>query len=727
MSSSDASPTTRTTALCAAADLRGLDAIFRPRRVALVGASDEPGRVGTVVWRNLATFPGEVIPVRRSGAPIDGRVAYRSLVEVPGHLDLAVVAVPAPGVPQVARDAATAGVSALVVLSGGFAETGPEGQQLQDELGAICRAAGIRVIGPNGLGVINSDLPLQASMAAGEVPGGGGISLVTQSGAYGMAIPMLAAEEQAGFAKVCSVGNQLDVSSSELLTYLAADPDTRVAAFFLESLPDARAFADAVEAAAPLPVVVARTGRSAAGARAAASHTAALGGEQRIERDVLAGAGAILVRSGLELMDVARVLASQPAPAGRRVGIVTNSGGTGVELTDLLAAEGLEVPELSARVRAALAERLPAHASTANPVDVTPVWQHFATLYPAVVAQLARSGEVDVIVTVLLQRAARPEVTAALAEQVTALRDAGVTVPVVACWVAPRSAAGHAAVLQSAGVPCLPWPERTARALGHAVRWGVGHGRTTITQAAASTEPASKHDTTTAATATGATAAADASGASRLVGVHDAHALLAHAGIPLADAHWCTSIEDAVEAAAAYDEVVVKLAHDALVHRTELGAVRTRLRGPAAVRRAAQQLLAVADDHGLASGGRLLVQPQHDGVEVVVGGLRDERLGAVVMVGLGGIHVEVLDDVAFATAPVDPARAATLWRELRAARLLTGTRGRAAVDLDALAAITVELSLLLATNPDIAEVELNPVLVGPEGAVAVDWRILRHH
>lgn len=715
MSSSDASPTTRTTALCAAADPRGLDAIFRPRRVALVGASDEPGRVGTVVWRNLVTFPGEVIPVRRSGAPIDGRVAYRSLVKVPGHLDLAVVAVPAPGVPQVARDAATAGVSALVVLSGGFAETGPEGQQLQDELGAICREAGIRAIGPNGLGVINSDLPLQASMAAGEVPGGGGISLVTQSGAYGMAIPMLAAEEQAGFAKVCSVGNQLDVSSSELLTYLAADPDTRVAAFFLESLPDARAFADAVEAAAPLPVVVARTGRSAAGARAAASHTAALGGEQRIERDVLAGAGAILVRSGLELMDVARVLASQPAPAGRRVGIVTNSGGTGVELTDLLAAEGLEVPELSARVRAALAERLPAHASTANPVDVTPVWQHFATLYPAVVEQLARSGEVDVIVTVLLQRAARPEVTAALAEQVTALRDAGATVPVVACWVAPRSAAEHAAVLQSAGVPCLPWPERTARALGHAVRWGADHGRATTAQAAATAGPPA------------ATTSANASGASRLVGVHDAHALLAQAGIPLATSHWCTSVDEALEAAAGYDEVVVKLAHDALVHRTELGAVHTRLRGSTAVRRAAQQLLAVAHDHGLASGARLLVQPQHDGVEVVVGGLRDERLGAVVMVGLGGIHVEVLDDVAFATAPVGPARAATLWRELRAARLLTGTRGRAAVDLDALAAITVELSLLLATNPDIAEVELNPVLAGPEGAVAVDWRILRHH
>ncbi|MDP9220499.1 MAG: CoA-binding protein, partial [Actinomycetota bacterium] len=454
-----------------------LSALFQPRRVALVGASEQPGRMGELFWRNLTGegsggFPGEVVPVSASSATVFGHTAYPTLRDVPGDIDLAVIVVPAPAVPVVLADAAAKGVLAALVISGGFAETGADGARLQAALVAAARAGGVRVVGPNCFGVQNCDLPLNASMARGLPTGGGGISLVTQSGAYGMAIHGVALDERARFAKVCSTGNKADVGDTDLLTYLGADPSTRTACFFLESLPDGRAF---VETAAALtsdkPVLVARTGRSAAGARAAVSHTAALAGSERIWRAAFDRAGVVLARSGLELLDAARALDSQPLPAGNRVAIITNSGGTGVELADLLSDEGLAVPELSAGLQVELRAVLPAFASAANPVDMTPIWRRYVELYPLLVDLLARSGEVDIVLPVLLQRAAsEPAVVEAVRDAVVRLRLDSVAVPVYACWVAARADRPNADLLQEAGVPCFEWPERTARAVGHAAR-----------------------------------------------------------------------------------------------------------------------------------------------------------------------------------------------------------------------------------------------------------------
>jgi acetyltransferase len=665
--------------------VRLLNALFSPRRVALVGASDRPGTLGALLAANLESFPGEVVAVGAGG----------TLRDVEGEIDLAVVAVPAASVPRVAADAAAKGVHAMVVLSGGFAETGAEGAALQAELVAAARGPGgpVRVIGPNCFGIQNCDLPLNASMAAGLPRGGGGICLVSQSGAYGMAIYTVATDECARFAKILAPGNTCDVTIAELLMELVADPSAATLCFLLESVADGRAFVEQARLATPeKPVIVAKTGRSEAGARAASSHTAALAGSEAVWRGVFRQAGIVEVRSGQELLDAARALDGQPLPAGSRVGIVTNSGGVGVELADLLADEGLSVPALSPPLQDKIRDMLPAFASPVNPVDVTPVWSRYAELYSGLTDLLARSGEVDVVIPVLLQRAAMDTPTARqLRDAVAALRADGVGVPVHVCWVAPRQARHNAELLQEAGVPCFEWPARTARAVGHARRYALARERTA--------PPPPGPDRRVGPVPTDPAGAAE---------------VLAEFGIRTVASVLCRTTEEAVRAATEFP-VVVKLA--AAAHRTELDGVRLGLRTPAEVRAAATELLALGH-------GEVLVQPQLDGVEVAVGALRDPVFGPVVMVGLGGIWVEVLADVAFALAPLRRAEARELLAGLRGFPLLTGSRGGPPVDLDALADVVVAAGNLLLAADEVAGLDLNPVLATRDGAIAVDWKVL---
>src|SRR5580658_296487 len=462
----------------------GLAAVFEPRRVALVGASDRAGSVGRLLWDNLADFPGDVLPVGPA-ATVGGRPCYPHLRAVPGPVDLVVIATPAATVPEIITASAARKVSAVVVLSAGFAETGPAGARLQAEAVAAARAGGVRLVGPNCFGVQNADLPLNASISAGPPRGGGGISIVTQSGSYGMAVHALGRDEGLRVAKVFAAGNKADITDAELLGYLRQDPATRVICLLLESITDARGFYQQACLTTPVkPVIAVVHGRTGAGQRAAVSLTEAPATDDAVRDAALRQAGVARVRTGLQALDAARALSGQPLPRGRRIAVVTNSGGTGVELTDLLADEGLEVPELSGPLQDELRALLPSYASARNPVDMTPAWRLFTTLYPAAIDLLARSGEIDVVVPVLLQRSASQEVAAAVRDAVARLRADRVPVPVYPCWVAPRAADAHASVLQEAGVPCFPWPERTARAVGVAVRCGIQTGRPRLGQVA---------------------------------------------------------------------------------------------------------------------------------------------------------------------------------------------------------------------------------------------------
>jgi acetyltransferase len=699
----------------------GLAAVFEPRRVALVGASDRVGSVGRLLWDNLADFPGDVLPVGPA-ATVGGRPGYPHLRAVPGPVDLVVIATPAATVPEIITAAAAKGVAAAVVLSAGFAETGPAGARLQAEAVAAARAGGVRLVGPNCFGVQNADLPLNASISAGPPRGGGGVSIVTQSGSYGMAVHALGRDEGLRVAKVFAAGNKADITDAELLGYLRQDPATRVICLLLESITDARGFYEQACLTTPVkPVIAVVHGRTGAGQRAAVSHTAALATDDAVRDAALRQAGVARVRTGLQALDAARALSGPPLPRGKRVAVVTNSGGTGVELTDLLADEGLEVPELSGPLQDELRALLPGYASPRNPVDMTPTWRLFTTLYPATIEMLARSGEIDVVVPVLLQRSASAEVAEAVRDTVVRLRQDQVPVPVYVCWVAPKSADAHASLLAEAGVPCFPWPERTARAVGVAVRCGLQTTKPAPRPPAPAKPPA---PATPAAPATSAAAAKPPAARpvrhlpAGLLPPEVARDLLAGAGIPVVETARCDSPAAAVKAAGRLGyPVVAKVDHPALTHKSDVGGVRLGLLTPASVRGAAESLLALAE------GAAVLLQPQRDGLELVIGGIRDPEFGPVVMAGFGGVLVETLRDVQLAVAPLDETQARTMLSDLRGAAVFAGLRGRPPADLAPVAAMIVAVGNLMAAHPELAELDLNPVLAGPEGSIAVDWRI----
>lgn len=672
-----------------------LDPVFNPRRVALVGASDQPGKMGAVLWRNLSGFQGEVVPVTPSASQVGGTKAYPSLLEVEGDIDLAVLAVPARIAPEVARQADAKGVGAMVVLAGGFAETGPEGAALQKELAAA--AGGVRVVGPNCLGVQNLSLGLNASITMEGRLEPGGVALISQSGAYGMAIHTRGEEDHIRFGKVYSSGNKMNIWDHEVIEYLRDDPGTSVICLLLESVPGGRQLAEAIRSTTPhKPVIVAKTGRSEAGSRAARSHTGALATDDVIFGAAMRQAGALLARAGLEMLDIAQLLSSQPHPRGNRAAIITNSGGMGVELVDLLSGIGVETPQLSSELRARVAARLPPFGSPANPVDMTPAWARFAELYPWLVETLARSGEVDLVIPLLLQRAAMD--TAALEginAAVRSLRTDGSQVPVYACWVAPRAVRSNADPLQAAGIPCLEWPERTARAVGQAVRYSLSEPRPDL--------PSSDRTSPDAAVPPGQMppmAAMD---------------LLAHYGIQTVGTVACLTPSEAAAAAASTPGPVVMKTGASIAHRTEMQGVRLGLSEPGEVAAAYHDLAAL--------GLPVLVQPQIRGIEMVVGGLREATFGPVVMVGMGGTAVEVTGDVTFALAPIGLEEALEMLKSLQGYPLLSGFRGTAPVDVTSLAGILVSIGELMADHPDIVEIDLNPVMATADHATAVDWKI----
>ncbi len=674
-------------------------AAFAPRRVALVGASAEVGKAGRLLLDNLlAGGAREVVPIHPSATQILGLSAYSNIAAVPGGIDLAVVVTPAHVSVQVVNDCARAGVPVALILSGGFAEVGPQGAALEAECQRAARAGGVRLIGPNCFGLIDVQQGLNASLAMG-LPAAGGVSLFTQSGSYGMAAFSRSQDGAIGFAKVLAAGNKADVNEVDAIRFYGADPATRVIALVLESIADGPALVAALREVTPhKPVVILKTGRFAAGQRAAASHTAALAQDFAVARAVLRQAGAVLVNDGLELFDVAAALDRQPPLRGRRVAIITNSGGTGVELADLLEAEGLAVPALSAPLREAIARHLPAHGAAGNPVDVTTDWKRFATMYRESLRALLASDEVDAVLPVLLQRSALDEgVVDAVIEESQAAAVRGVPKPVHVCWVAPAQGDPLRRRLQAAGLPCHEWAARSARVLA---RCAV---------AAPDLPPALGEPFV----------CPDAVPADGWLEPEALFTLLAAWGLPVAPWRIAVDADAAVTAAAALGfPAVLKAVRTGLVHKTEVGAVRLGLRDAPAVRAA---FAAFVDTLG---PGPALVQAQATrGIELMLGAVRDPTFGPLVVCGLGGIWTEVLADVVMRLAPIAPQEARRALTELRAGALLDGLRGAPGVDREALGRLVSSLSICLARAPWCAELDLNPLIASGNNFIIVDARM----
>jgi len=700
------------------AAIAALRSFLQPRSVAVIGASRRRRTVGGEILHNLLSggFTGTVYPVN-SGAvhTVQGRRAYARVRDLPEPVDLAVVAVPAAHVAEVARECAAAGVRGLLVISAGFAETGAEGLARQQELLRICRDSGMRLIGPNCLGVLNAapDVRLDATFAE-RAPLPGRVGFLSQSGGLGIAILEAAERLGLGLSSFVSIGNKADISGNDLLEYWELDPGTDVVLLYLESFGNPRRFARiARRVSASKPIVAVKSGRSPAGARATSSHTGALVSASDVTVDALfRQAGVIRTDTMHELFDVAALLATQPVPRGNRVAIVTNTGGPGILCADACQAGGLEVVPLPESTRTRIAGFLAEEASLGNPIDM--VATASAEDYRRTIEALAQERVCDAIVAIFVP----PLVTRAkdVAHQIrlAAAQAEGITLTAVF-----MSSDGTPAEMSTGRtrVPSFAFPEDAARTLAHAAHYGRWRARPAGVLARLSgLDPRAA-----AAIVERALTAEPPTG---WLAPQDASALLRCYGLPLIATR---VVPDADAAAAVWAElgvpVALKAVASGLLHKSDAGGVRLGLDGPAAVRAGAREIEAAVTRAGHRLEG-LVVQPMATpGVELLLGVVHDESFGPVIACGAGGTSAELLRDIAVRITPLTDLDAREMLRSLRTFPLLDGYRGAPACDVAAVEDVLLRLSALVEAHPEIAELDANPVVVGPEGALIVDARI----
>lgn len=449
-----------------------LERLFNPATIAVVGASRDEAKKGNLVLRNLAAgYPGDVYPVHPNAESVAGFKAYRSVGDIPVEIDLLIPLIPAQGLLELVRDLPSGRVKVLLAIPSGFGEVPPDGEGMERELVATARRKGMRVVGPNSLGVMDCGYGLHASLAP-VIPGGaGGFSCVTQSGGFGMAIYMYAADHELGIGKFCDLGNTADVSIAEVLEHYAGDPSTTIVGAFLESNPDPIATCIA-EVAEVKPLILTPIGRTAAGRRATQAHLGVTPGSHQVVPPH--ESRPIVAQTGLEMLDIAKALAWQPPPMGPRVGILTGSGGLGAELTDLCVEHGLEVPELSPALQDLLRPHLPSYTTVRNPVDLTPAWPDFPEMYPPLMDTLLGSDEIDLlIVTVIDMATALPDLMEAISG--TVARHAAHHArpkPVLIYWVAPPGFRHHRQMLQASGIPCYSSTLSAVRVAAAMSEWG---------------------------------------------------------------------------------------------------------------------------------------------------------------------------------------------------------------------------------------------------------------
>ena len=697
------------------AEAASVDRVLAPRSVAVVGASRNAGSIGNVLFRNIVSggFGGVVFPVNPDADSVAGVKAFPSIAAIPDPVDLAVIVVPAAVVPQVIEDAGEAGVGAVVVISAGFAETGEHGADAQTELVRLAHRYGMRVVGPNCIGVINTadGVRLNATFAPDE-PARGSIGFASQSGALGLAILDVARELGLGLSSFVSVGNKADVSGNDLLQYWEEDPATEVALLYLESFGNPRKFSRVARRfSRTKPLVVVKSGRSEAGRRAASSHTAALASSDLLADTVFRQAGIIRVTTLEQLFDVARMLVHQPLPTGRRVAIVGNSGGPGILAADACAGAGLEVPELSAATQDELTRLLPSGAGVSNPVDV--IASGSADDYEAALRLVLRDDRIDAALVIYTEVTVSDpfEIAAAVARVV----ESGTAKPIAASFLSGEvgreiEATGPDGTCRN--IPVFPFPEAPAIALGHMAQLSEWRQRPLGT-----VPTLDRVDLEHARSLASRAVAHDPDGlwlpADELAG------LLESVGIAVVRTRTARSPEEAQEMAVeSGGPVALKVVSDTIQHKTDVGGVRLDL-DPAEV------AVAYRDMHarlGSAMTGALIQPVIPPAIEVIIGAVTDPAFGPVVMFGLGGTATELFADRAFTIVPVTDLDAEALIRQPRSSALLRGHRGSEAVDIEALEDLVLRVGRLADTVPELAELDLNPVIARPDGAFVVDAR-----
>ncbi|MEW6777261.1 MAG: GNAT family N-acetyltransferase, partial [Bdellovibrionota bacterium] len=700
-----------------AAAAKSIRPLLEPASIAVVGASRQAGAVGNALLSNLLEggFKGKIYPVNPSAKEIAGLPCYPDVAAIGGPVDLAFIAVPAVAVEEALCSCAKAEVKGVIILSAGFAEAGSEGKAAQGRLVDIARSAGIRIVGPNCLGIVSTSVFLNATFAAG-MPPAGEIAMMSQSGALGIAMLDKLKELGLGLSSFVSVGNKADVSGNDLLCYWGEDPKTKVIVLYLESFGNPRRFARlAPEIAREKPVLAVKSGRTKAGARAAASHSAALASLDVAADALFEQAGVIRADTLEELFEIASLLSTQGAPRGNRIGVVTNAGGPAILLADACESSGLEIPQLSESVQQKLRAFLPAAAAVANPVDMiaSASPEHFEKTIEAV----GSDPSVDAVAILYVPlRVTRPE------EILSAMARGAGDVPCgkpVVCVVVGNAGDREKIHQGPRGrLPVFEFPESAARALSAAARYEQWRKR-----------PRGDWEELDAISAAAIRKIVDRarSGKDRAwLSPDDLAAVLGLAGIGFAPCR-TVSVEEAGEAAKDLGfPLVAKAIAPGVIHKSDVGGVVLGIDSARKAAKAAEQIRGRIEKAGARLEAILLQREVKEGLEFFAGITTDATFGPLVLCGAGGVLVELVGDMIFRLPPVSDTDASEMVRALKSARLLKGYRGAPAGDHAALEKIVRRLSALVLAVPEILEVDLNPIKVLPpgQGAIAVDGRML---
>jgi acetyltransferase len=699
---------------------RTLDFFFHPKNVAVIGATEAPHSVGRSILSNLkdAPFPGAIYPVNPKRDTLLGLRCYPSIGSVPEPVDLAVIATPASTVPGVIRECAGAEVPAAIIISAGFREIGERGAALEREILDEARRSGMRIVGPNCLGLMNPHRMLNATFAS-TMARPGHLGFISQSGALCTAILDWSRREMVGFSAFVSVGSMLDVGWGDLIQYLGDDPKTHSIVLYMESVGDARGFLSAArEVALSKPIIVIKPGRTQAAARAAASHTGALTGQDDVLDAAFRRCGVLRVDTIAELFYLAEALDKQPRPNGPRLAIVTNAGGPAVLATDACLTGGGELAELSEATMAQLDAFLPPHWSHQNPIDI--LGDASAERYAKAVELVVKDPGTDGTLVILAPQAMTDP--SAVAQKLAALPKSG-TKPLIASWMGGLDVAGGEVILNQAAIPAYPYPDSAARVFQLMWRYSAN------LQALYETPAAFDMEVSDAARTRAAAFIANARARSRtLLTEAESKSLLAAYGIPTVPTEIATSADQAVEAAVRVGyPVVLKLHSETITHKTDVGGVRLNLAGEAAVRAAYQgieeSVRRIANESDFLG---VTVQPmiRTEGYELILGSSIDSQFGPVILFGSGGQLVEVYKDRAVGLPPLNTTLARRVMERTKILTALKGVRGRKPVDLAALERLIVRFSYLITEQSWIKEIDINPLLASPDGLLALDARVV---
>jgi acetyl coenzyme A synthetase (ADP forming)-like protein len=698
--------------------------LFQPRAVAVLGASRDPARIGNKLVQALVMnrFQGPIYPVNPNATEVAGLPAYPSVIDVPGPVDLAIIAVPRDAVLAAVDQCAAKGVRGVVVISAGFAEANVEGRELQTQLVEKVRRYGMRLVGPNCFGLVNAEPSVRLNATFTSIfPPPGRVAMSSESGALGLAILAAARRLQIGISTFVSIGNRADVSANDLLQYWEEDPATDVIVLYLESFGNPRRFARiARRVSRRKPIVAVKAGRTQSGRRAAGSHTAALAASDVAVEALFRQTGVIRAETLEEMFALAAGLANQPLPVGPRVAIVTNAGGPAVLCTDACEAGGLVVPELSDQTKARLAAFLPASAAVKNPVDL--IASATPDQYRKAIKTILAADEVDALIVLYISLSAMD--TAPIAEGVLAgiaagRAAAGKGKPVLACWMAEGDR-DRSLALTGETIPTYRLPEIPARVLSKAAAYAEWRAQPLglLPDYQDLDLPLVREICSKALSQRGA----------GWLTTEETRSVLRAMSLPVPPGGVAQTEDDAVELARRVGfPVAVKLASHRLVHKTEIGGVRLSIQEEKAVRQAFRAIRdRLAQDNNLDAMEGVLVQPMvSGGVEVMVGVTHDPLFGPLIAFGLGGIHVEILGDVRFRVTPLTDRDAAEMVREIRGYRLLEGYRGHLPADIPAIEDVLLRISRLVEEIPQITELDLNPLFALPpgQGCRVVDARI----